>query len=475
MASWPKKRMPSVKHGLLRKGMLFSLALALGCGKPAERQPLLLVLPQWENGEARAYAAGLAASASLALRSALAGEIRVSGVPEAFQALPLDSLSSQKYALAVAERCGARALLLVRWSREGGERALLDPATGNFSLEWEPIGEDWTDEVAAVGRIVGQRGRAVARSLPPPAELADVGARFLRLVPGAEWASREESSPRDELGGWAEGELLLRRLAQLRLESKDLTEGLLRLGRFLTAEWNDTSSGEWQCLRGAYFVYAERWSEAERWLFRAYRRDPSDGRTLYWLSHLHPSRLKKLGLRSREKALRAALQRNPLLFEARLALAEQLMSERRFPAAREEMERLLALNPDHEGGLMMAGRLFMAMNDIPNSLRTYKHVLDLNPGNADAYYNLGILYFHTGHLDDARALFQRAVEINDHADSHFYLGLIYEKLGLLDKALHEYRVRIGLRKGPADAYADEARERLKALGSIAGDSLRAER
>ncbi|MDZ7372795.1 MAG: tetratricopeptide repeat protein [candidate division KSB1 bacterium] len=465
---------PSYRFRRSACGTVFLLlpVLILGCARTAGRPPLVLVLPHWSSSQPEEATIGLAASASLALRQALAGRFRLSGVPEVLTALPLDSLAADEYCLRIGRRVGAKAVLLLRWGEGGPQWTLVSSQSPSRDLGWQPLAQTWAEAVAAVSQRLG--GGLAETSIPVPSaeELREVGTLFLALAAG-------ESLPTDafnrasitELQGWARGEVLLHQLAELNRAKKDLTEGLFRLGKHLRDQWGDSASYEWQRLRGAYFVFAQRWNLAEQWLAKAYRRNARDGRTLYWLAHLHASRLRALGLRHPEHALRRAVECDPFLFEARIMLAELYFQNRKFRAAQQEAEALLALNPVHEDGLMLAGRIAIGLNDIPRTLEIYKRVVDLNPLNADAYYNLGIVYFHTGHLADAEALFRRAVEINDHADAHFYLARIYEKVGLREKAAEEYRIRVRLRKGADDPFADQARKRLAEIGSLAPDSL----
>ncbi len=446
----------------------------LGCGGPKEgsrRVPLVLVLPQSDPLES-GVAAGLAGSAALNLRNAFGGELRVSGVPECLSALPLDSLVSPPYVDTLVKKVGADAAVLVRVGRRRGvlrfEWRLVRTGGGTA---WATVGESWKELIDRVAREFGLEPKREPPTISSIWKLRESGRSFYHAAGVRVEPYRARKRGYTEVLGWARAEAMLRDLAELRLADEDLTDALYRLGEFLTRVWHDTSSTEWCRLRGAYFVYAERWSQAEKWLERAYRRNPRDGRTLYWLAHLHPSRLAALQLGGWEEALRRAVEYNPLLFDARLQLVDLYFHNRRFRAARREIDALLAINPDHERGLMMSGRLYITQNDIPNVLKTYKRVLDLNPANADAYYNLGIVYFHTGKLEDAEKLFRRAVEINNYRDAHLYLGLIYEKLGRTEDAIREYRVRIRLRKGPDDEFADEARQRLFAILHAASDTV----
>jgi tetratricopeptide (TPR) repeat protein len=93
-------------------------------------------------------------------------------------------------------------------------------------------------------------------------------------------------------------------------------------------------------------------------------------------------------------------------------------------------------------------------------IEIYNKILDIDPHNADAYYNLGIYYFNSGDIANAERFFSTAVEINDHLNSHLYLGHIFESKGMLAEAIAEYRIRIRHKRGPKDPYAEEARKRI---------------
>jgi tetratricopeptide (TPR) repeat protein len=63
----------------------------------------------------------------------------------------------------------------------------------------------------------------------------------------------------------------------------------------------------------------------------------------------------------------------------------------------------------------------------------------LNPADASAHYNLGLIYQQRGQLDEARASFERAVEIDpDEVDAHYQLGRIARAQGRLAEAINHF-------------------------------------
>jgi tetratricopeptide (TPR) repeat protein len=63
----------------------------------------------------------------------------------------------------------------------------------------------------------------------------------------------------------------------------------------------------------------------------------------------------------------------------------------------------------------------------------------LNPADASAHYNLGLIHQQRGELDEARQRFERAIEIDaDEVDSHYQLGRIAREQGRLPEAITHF-------------------------------------
>ena len=63
----------------------------------------------------------------------------------------------------------------------------------------------------------------------------------------------------------------------------------------------------------------------------------------------------------------------------------------------------------------------------------------LNPADASAHYNLGLLYQQRGDLDSARKSFERAIEIDrEEIDAHYQLGRIARAQNRLQEAINHF-------------------------------------
>lgn len=107
-------------------------------------------------------------------------------------------------------------------------------------------------------------------------------------------------------------------------------------------------------------------------------------------------------------------------------LAGRRDDETRLRAARGWFERGCELDVEPEG--------------YGGALDAYRRAIELDPGYADAYCNLGSVLFNQGRREDARLHFERAVELQSfHVEAHLNLGTYWEEAGADERALHHYR------------------------------------
>lgn len=94
--------------------------------------------------------------------------------------------------------------------------------------------------------------------------------------------------------------------------------------------------------------------------------------------------------------------------------------------------------------LFLLGRGYIGeLNRTAQARASFKRNLEaatLNPADASAHYNLGLIHQQRNELTDARARFQRAIEIDpDEVDSHYQLGRIARSQGQLSDAIKDFQ------------------------------------
>ncbi|HEX4144620.1 MAG TPA: tetratricopeptide repeat protein [Pirellulales bacterium] len=90
---------------------------------------------------------------------------------------------------------------------------------------------------------------------------------------------------------------------------------------------------------------------------------------------------------------------------------------------------------------------------LPEAEATYRQILALWPGIAEAHGNLGIVLWHQRKFEEALAQFEQAVVLEpDLADAHNNLGNALGGLGRLDEAASQYEQAVALKPDYAEAH-----------------------
>jgi len=114
-----------------------------------------------------------------------------------------------------------------------------------------------------------------------------------------------------------------------------------------------------------------------------------------------------LSKESRAKALEylgGFLAAYPASQEARLAYARQLTSEKKYPEARAEFQRLLQDNPENADIAITVALLSLQMNDLDAAETQLKRVLELNYKDPDS------VRFHLGQVSEERKRYDEAAK-----------------------------------------------------------------
>jgi tetratricopeptide (TPR) repeat protein len=88
------------------------------------------------------------------------------------------------------------------------------------------------------------------------------------------------------------------------------------------------------------------------------------------------------------------------------------LTERKPDAARARVEAALAKTPDDPALLVLAGTTYTRTGDIEKAEASYRKLLEVDPGNMQAYSALGVLYRSQNRLDEARKSFEEFARLN---------------------------------------------------------------
>ncbi|PID73387.1 MAG: hypothetical protein CSB33_03895 [Desulfobacterales bacterium] len=105
-----------------------------------------------------------------------------------------------------------------------------------------------------------------------------------------------------------------------------------------------------------------------------------------------------------------------------------------------------AREPDNAEAWMQLGHLYFDHGDVDKAADAYRNVLKLDPDNADIWTDLGVMYRRSGRPDEALAAFDRAVAIaRTHEIARFNKGVVLlHDLKRGDEALSEWRALLAV-------------------------------
>lgn len=87
------------------------------------------------------------------------------------------------------------------------------------------------------------------------------------------------------------------------------------------------------------------------------------------------------------------------------------------------------------------------------AIRSYKKALDLNPNEARAYFNLGLIYLNKGYNDFAIQNFNKYISLNPNSISAYNnIGVAYALKGYYSKAIETYKQVLKLKPDYGKAY-----------------------
>jgi len=148
--------------------------------------------------------------------------------------------------------------------------------------------------------------------------------------------------------------------------------------------------------------------------------------------------------------------------QGRLLLAYAYRKHNQIEQAVAEYEKVLSLDPKNGAAYNALGYTFLRQKDYAAAEQNFKKQIAVTPDDPNAYDSLGDCYAERGRMDEAMALFQKALQTDStFSASRFKLAQAYEKKQMPETAIYHYEKLIALT--PADSRADDAAKRVKKL------------
>ncbi len=108
---------------------------------------------------------------------------------------------------------------------------------------------------------------------------------------------------------------------------------------------------------------------------------------------------------------------------------------------------------------------------MDDAMAQFQKALEIHPGYAQAYYNIGYVFLQKGQLDEAITCLEKVLQIQpDYVNAVCNLGAAYLQKGRLDEAIEQYQKAVALQPDSAEAHHNlgyALLQRGKARGAIA--------
>jgi tetratricopeptide (TPR) repeat protein len=148
-----------------------------------------------------------------------------------------------------------------------------------------------------------------------------------------------------------------------------------------------------------------------------------------------------------ENALRRFLERNPEAVSGYYLLGYVLNRVNRPAESLEIYTKAAKITPPTGDDLKIVALDYELLNDNPEAIRWLERSVAMDPGNKEAWYYLGRAYYTASRIPDARAAFEQVLHLEPRdARAENNIGLIFESGGKTDDALVAYRNAIAWQK-----------------------------
>ncbi|MEA2104476.1 MAG: tetratricopeptide repeat protein [Candidatus Cloacimonadota bacterium] len=140
---------------------------------------------------------------------------------------------------------------------------------------------------------------------------------------------------------------------------------------------------------------------------------------------------------------------NHFLFDE--ALAAQTSGD--LEKAKKKYREIIEIEPDNAEAYNNLGIILSRTGDFENAFKSFDKAIELNPDCAETYNNLGNAYEHNFENEKAIGWFKKAIKIDEnYTDAYYNLGRTYAELQEFDKAEETYRKAIKIDKNYAFSY-----------------------
>jgi len=104
-----------------------------------------------------------------------------------------------------------------------------------------------------------------------------------------------------------------------------------------------------------------------------------------------------------------------------------LMQQEQWQEAVDMLEEITVKQPALSGPWLNLGIAYTKRGNSQGAENAFKHAIDVNPANIEAYNQLGILYRRTGRPEEAQFIYETALRLDpDNTNLHWNLAILHD-------------------------------------------------
>ena len=130
-----------------------------------------------------------------------------------------------------------------------------------------------------------------------------------------------------------------------------------------------------------------------------------------------------------------------------------LYRQKDYGKAIQAYQKVTELDPGYAEAYNNLGIIYQETGDFDRALSAYQKAIESNPRYEKALNNLGVILFLKGRYEESIQAFQKALAINaGNIESHINLGILFKKQGQVDQAIASYHRALAINPVYAEAH-----------------------
>jgi tetratricopeptide (TPR) repeat protein len=128
---------------------------------------------------------------------------------------------------------------------------------------------------------------------------------------------------------------------------------------------------------------------------------------------------------------------NPRSPDAHLARGTLRLRQGELPAALEDLDRAIALDPRYASAYDKRCVVKAGLRRAAEALPDCEQAVSLEPRDDEAWINIGVVYRALGRVPEAKAAYERALALRPSGSAHYNYGVLLLEMGRRDEAVRE--------------------------------------